>query len=1074
MNHTVLRKISLKARKELINKVRKSSKEEVIKDQVIEEVAYLWFRLFIVMRFIDVNFSLIFKIERLKVIVDENDRFKIRLSQICKDLEPYFPTIFTKMHEHFEKLFPYKLLDQDSFIFNLFNEDLISIEDWKNVEILGWLHQYYFSLDKDKVIKSKKKYKAVEIPYATQLFTPEWIVKYLVQNTIGRYWISHYPEHGDLTSKWEFYIESDYKIERQKQIELEQIKCVDPAMGCGHILVYVFDILVEIYERAGYSRKQIPKLILEKNIYGMDIDQRAYELASFVLVAKALKIDPEFFMNTKMNDLHLNVICIEDTASLSKNSLTYLKGKLSNEELKAIEELLDQFTYAKSIGSLLQMDVVKVKKIELILKKCQNYSFLSESENDFLKMLYKLLKQAKLLTLTFDIYITNPPYIGSKFLPKTVNQYLQHFYYDGRGDLFSAFIVHSFQKTKSNGLIGLMTPFVWMFISSYELLRKKIIQEKTIHSLVQLEYSAFEGATVPICLFTLQNGPTDNEGDYFRLIDFKGANSQAIHLLSAINQKRDYHYKKNQKQFLDIPGNPIAYWVTNQVESIFKESTYLHEITHSFQGIITGNNHEFVKFWYEVPVESIAFDYENIEDVSKNGKKWIPYNKGGKFRKWYGNNEYILLWKDDGKHLTRPRSENRSYYLKEGITWSFITSSEFSARYFGEGFLWDVAGSSLFLTSKYYSLLEILAFLNSCVNRYFIQIFNPTLNFQVENMMRLPLIKNEQYTKKIKELTLENIQLSKEDWDSFETSWDFSTHPFIQFKNNERHLHKIYKKWEEITVKRRVKIKANEEEINRYMIQSFQLEHVLHPEISENDISLRMADPHEDAKSFLSYVIGCIFGRYSLHQDGVVFAGGLFDKHKFAPNLIVEDNLLVLSSSLYNQNDIVSKIKDYLSAMFGVDTVEENLTFLAKNVNLKSSSDFIDSEQIIRNYFQSQFYKDHNKTYKKRPIYWQISSGQLNVFQCLIYIHRYESNIWKLISTKHIAPLIKKLKEEIRCCENLRSKVESVKLKYLKRQLEEAINFQMKIANLSNIEIDLNQGIDVNYAKFNGVVSKIK
>jgi hypothetical protein len=646
-----------------------------------------------------------------------------------------------------------------------------------------------------------------------------------------------------------------------------------------------------------------------------------------------------------------------------------------------------------------------------------------------------------------------------------------------------------------------MTPFVWMFISSYEKLREIIIKRKSITSLVQLEYSGFEEATVPICTFTIRNAYIPAKGEYIRLSDFRGAELQPIKTLEAAqNRNVSYRYSASPHNFEKIPGMPIAYWVSDRVIDCFKKGKPLGEIAEPRQGLATADNNRFLRLWHEVAIDRIGFNYPNSEKAAKSGLKWFPYNKGGEYRKWYGNNEYVVNWENDGYELKNFRPavlRNTAYYFRKSITWSFVSSSYFGVRYSDQGFIFDVGGSSVFPPEKYHLFLTGL--LCAKITTLLMKVLNPTLNFQVGNVASLPVILPNDYEKaKIDSLVEENIYISRTDWDSFETSWDFKKHPLLTHKGSSNTIEEAFNNWADFAEKQFYKLKANEEELNRIFIEIYGLQDELTPEVNEKDITIRKADRQRDIKSFISYAVGCMFGRYSIDAEGLIYAGGewkdkwrdgkvrkiekdedgnvVSDTWVDATYLPDEDNILPILDDEYFDDDIVSRFIDFLKVTFGEEKLEENINYIAETLGRKTSET---PRQAIRRYFLKDFYKDHVQAYKKRPIYWLFDSGKEDGFKTLIYMHRYDEYTVARVRTDYLHQLQRKYDAEVKRLDILiesdvseREKAVARKKKEkILKQMRECLAYDQVIAHVANqrIKIDLDDGVAVNYAKFQGV-----
>ena len=725
------------------------------------------------------------------------------------------------------------------------------------------------------------------------------------------------------------------------------------------------------------------------------------------------------------------------------------------------------------------------------------------SKNKVDGVILDLIKQTKIMTGMYDVLVTNPPYIGRRYLNPILVDLIDEKYADYKSDLFSAFMVYSLDKTKENGQLGFMTPFVWMFISSYEKLREMIINDKDISSLVQLEYSGFDGATVPICTFTLRNYSSDLPGEYIKLSDFKGSENQPIKTMEAVkNPDVDYRYTSRVDNFEKIPGSPIAYWASEKVGDIFYENPKIGDIFVAKQGMTTANNNRFLRQWHEINNDKIGYGCKDAEDAVKSKKKWFPYNKGGGFRKWYGNNEYIVNYENDGYEMkeytsklpqgTWVRLKSREYYFMESITWTFISSSNFGVRYSPVGFIFDVAGSSIFpKKDKEY----LLALLSTKLSFNLLQIINPTLNYQIKDIKSLPFISNEMKKSKIKDIVNHNIQISKTDWDSFETSWDFQKHPILAHKENSNTIEKAFNNWSEFTHKQFYQLKANEEELNRIFIDIYGLEDELTPEVEDKDITISKVveekleedkknsytvDRKEAIQSFISYGVGCIFGRYSLDDDGLAYAGGDFDPSKYKTFPADKDNVIPVISNPYFENDIVSRFVDFVRITFGEENLSENLQYIAESIGMRANEV---PRETLRRYFINNFFKDHVQTYKKRPIYWMFTSGRRKAFNALIYMHRYDRTTLAKIRTDYLHVLQSRLEGEkqslstmVKDAENTREKRQLEKqILDIEKDLQEIKEYDEKLHHMADmmIDIDLDDGVKVNYKKFEGLVQKI-
>lgn len=1098
-------------------------------NRVMEETAYTWFNRFTALRFMEVNDYLPTRVRVLSSTNAENtepdmikealsldldldkeyiydlkmnnrdeELFKYLIIKHCNDLNRYMPFMFETINDFTEILFPEGLLSTDSFIRQMIRTEIIPEDNWKNVEIIGWLYQYYISEENERVIQAKKRYKAEELPFATQLFTPEWIVRYMVQNSLGRYWIESHPEDRDLVEKWEFYLENqknDSTFEENlapyinKELKVEEIKCFDPAMGSGHILVYMFDVLYEIYNKAGYMEREIPRLIIENNLYGLDIDDRSYQLASFSVVMKALEYNKRFLRSIERDGLTINLAALQETNTLKEEEIAFLAGEPSDKNYENMKDFIKQFLHAKAIGSLIKIESFSESWLNQRMKVIEEHSgnlFEMDMKDRLSPLLNSLIKQAAIMNQQYDIFITNPPYAGSKYVTPEVSSYLNNKYPEVKSDLFSAFIEYSFSATKENGQIGFMSPFVWMFISSFEKLRKNIINNRTISSLIQLEYSGFDGATVPICTFTLKNYRSKIKGEYIKLSDFKGPKNQSIKTLEAIqNPLIPYRYSFNQENFSKIPGSPIAYWVTENIIRDFEVSQKVETVSETRIGMATANNERFMRLWFEVPFYNMELQANSRTAAKRSKRKWFPYAKGGPYRKWAGNMEYVVNWENDGYEIQNFKDEetgrirshnyNLDYIFKPGLTFTAISSSKFACREMD--FSLFGSGGSGICNIKEEERFLLLAFLNSKVSKYILRILSSTMNFEVNIVGSLPFIVNDKVNI-ISEITQECVSISKNDWDSFETSWGYKKHPFLKFQASTMEL--SFRGWAQSTEVQFIQLQSNEEKLNEIFIDLYSLNDELTSEVEAEDITIRKADLENDVKSFISYAIGCSFGRYSLDQEGLFYAGGKFDATQYKTFQIDEDNILPILNKVYFEDDIVNKFVQFVKVTFGEETLEENLIFVAEAIGRKMNET---AREALRRYFLNDFYKEHTQVYKKRPIYWLFTSGKEKAFNCLIYLHRYDKTTLSRIRTDYLHEVQIRMDAEKKDLLNIIEGDSTSKeitnarkeLKSLDKKIDELKAYDELLHHKADqqIEIDLDDGVAVNYAKFEGLVAKI-
>ncbi|GEL78690.1 BREX-1 system adenine-specific DNA-methyltransferase PglX [Tenuibacillus multivorans] len=1086
-------------------------------DQLIEEVAYTWFNRIIAIRYMEVNNYLpdrvnvlssstgknepdiLLQYETMNLDVDreqinewlqkgDNEQaYRTLFIAQCNALNQLLPFLFEKIEDYTELLLPDYLLDQESIIRkmvnNLSDENFYQIQEdgsrKDNVEVLGWLYQYYMSEKKEQVGGLRNNaVKKEDLPVVTQLFTPKWIVQYMVQNSLGKLYDEKY-QNNHLAQHWEYYLKHEENHHLYPEFDsLEELKIMDPACGSGHILLYAFDMLYDIYEEAGYLPREIPQLILEKNLYGLDIDKRAQQIANFALLMKAAEKQPRFIsrLSRKGKSPNLNVYEIVDTdETLSEEAINYFTDDGTEKSL--INELLNQFENGKQFGSLINPIEIPYEKLidriyDLVNKK---NDLIDESYfNELKDKLLPVLEQALLLYQKYDVVVTNPPY-HNKYNP-LLKKFMNKEYKDYKSDLYSAFIYKTSQMAKENGYSALMTPYTWMFISSHERLRNYILSNHSIASLVQMEYSSFKEATVPICSFVIQNQHLHSKGEYLTLREFKGELIQPIKVKEAVKSKDvKYRYNFDCNEFQYIPSTPITFWLNKKIADLYKEVELLKDHTISDGQIITGNNDKYLRFIWEVP-------YDNIND------KWTIHLKGGSSRKWFGNVEHVIDWSPEAlNHYKKDKIARlipKYLWFKEGISWTMISStSNKTFRYVEEGYTSNKAAPTIFFNSSS-DLFYILGFLNTKVANDILGILNNTLNLNVFDIRNLPYIDADSEQKnRVIRLVKKAIEVSKEEWNSYETSIDFSKHPFLI--NENQNLNKIndaFEKWEKGLDEKVQNLLEYEIQLNEIFTSIYNLENDLNITLTEDDITLRKADRTREAKSFLSYFIGCLMGRYSLDVEGIAYAGGKFDDSKyesFKPN---PEGLIQLTDDHYFDNDIILRLRGFLSVAFSPETVDENMRWLADSLNMKKNES---SEERLRRYFLDEFFKDHCKTYQKRPIYWLVESGKQKGLRTLIYMHRYQPDTMATIRFEHLQEIQSKYQNEINMIDTRlanpslsatdRRSLEKAKTDYQKK-LDELQEFDKHLATYANeqIDIDLDDGVKVNYAKFDKVLSKIK
>lgn len=1086
-----------KQRRELVAQIRQKGYT-----QVMEEVAYTWFNRFISLRFMEINNYLP---SHIRVFSDSNGAFKpeilsdalhldlpgldkdkvaayiesnqtedlyryLLLTQ-CNALNEALPRMFEKMGGYTELLFPNNILKADSVLGCMVTD--IPEEDWTDqVQIIGWLYQYYISEKHDQIINIYKgTVKKEDIPAATQLFTTDWVVRYMVDNSLGRYWIERHPE-SKLREKLAFFVlpKSGEISYIDEPVKPQDLTFFDPCMGSGHILVYAFDVLMEIYKENGYGERDAADEIIKNNIYGLDIDERCSQLAYFAVMMKARSYDRRFL--TKGIKPH--VLSIRESNTMGTFTHSKFMPDVSQNEIG--EYLVDLFRDAKEIGSLKTAKSADYDAFQNYLDACSEKAFVDIefslwNATDY-PLMEQLAEQAKVLSKKYAVVCTNPPYLN-RFDGK-LKDYVTSEFKPYSGDLFSVFIYHNFAFCKELGYSAFMTPFVWMFIKLYLKLREYIVSNKSIVTLIQMEYSAFEEATVPICSFVLQNGKRYTTGYYFKLSDFRGGmDVQRDKVLEGISDPNcHYFYETRIDNFINIPAIPISFWANDKVLRSFHELKPLGQYAEIVSGMTTGNNDKYMRDWREVSLPTIAFNKKTLDEVDLSKTYWFPYNKGGAFRRWYGNNDYVVNWSKSNE-FNRAKTTMTYLYLKPCITWSDITSAIFSARACGQGFFFDVKGSCAFPDERTY--YPLIAFLNSKIAMMYIKLLNPTITTQVGDLKRIPFTP-EAYNENLVELAKRCVELGKADYDSFETSWDFVKHPLLLCSNGL--IKSSFSIWNAECKKRFAEMQKYEEKINKFFIDIYDMAHYINPKIEDKYISIHLADVGRDIRALISYAVGCMFGRYSLDVDGLAYAGGDWDSSKYSTIIPDKDNIIPICNDDYFDDDITGRFVKWVEAVYGSDTLEENLKFIADALGGKGTP-----REVLRNYFLNDFYADHCKTYQKRPIYWLFDSGKKNGFKALIYMHRYQSDLLARMRTDYVHEQQERYRTQLTHLADAlehASGSERVKLtkqqKKLQDQSLEIQKYEEKIHHLAdqNISIDLDDGVKHNYALFADVLAKIK
>ena len=1137
---------------EVIQQKEKDTDYKTAYQYVIEEVAYTWFNRLIAIRFMEVNDYLP---SHIRVLSSESGKlepdlvttpfdaelpftaeeeaqifqlkqdnkldevFRILFLKQCNALNEILPALFEKTKNYTELLLSLSVIDQDGVVYHLIHdipEDDFNIERGGQVEIIGWLYQYYNTEPKAAAFAKNGKITKEEIPAVTQLFTPDWIVRYMVENSLGRLWVEGHPDCG-LKENWKYYLE-EAQQEPEVQAKLaeirkeyaalnpEDIKLIDPCMGSGHILVYAFDVLMQIYESAGYSQRDAAKSILEHNIYGLDIDDRAYQLAYFAVMMKARQYNRRILNGE--NSCH--VYAIQESNSINRAHLKYFGAGLDDIEKNAakmqMEGLLDTLTDAKEYGSILNVESYNwdlLRRFVAAEDTAGQISMDSVGVEDTAEQVNRLIDIGETMARKYWVTCTNPPYAGTSNLSANVNNFVKKSYPDSKADLFAVFIERCHQMTSVNGFQAMITQHSWMFLSSFEKLREKMMLTETVN-MAHLGARAFEeigGEVVQTTAFVrCANHVEGYKGTYCRLIEPTSQQGKADMFISGQNQ-----YHVGQISFSKIPGVPVAYWISPEVLKLFDERT-VGSIADAKSGMTTTDNTRFLRLWEEVNCQKIGFGYSNIADTQDMKYKWFPFCKGGDFRRWAGNESFVVNWFNNGEEIrvaaegaTGGRLVNIDCALRECLVWTKISSANISLRLKKQGIFFSDAAPGVFTNRE--TLYYLLALLNTKYANEIIKLINPTLNFVPGAVSSVPVKKDEKNKGKIIEIAEGNVQLSERDWDSFETSWNFKKHPLLR---NVSTLSEAFTQWQTECDDRFNRLKANEEELNRIFIDIYGLQDELTPEVEDKDVTVRKADLQRDIKSLLSYAVGCMFGRYSTYKDGLLFAGepyslqAFVDKMNDRPGTISDeelerayrnegvvvdemffpdaDNVIPITDEEYLDDDIVSRLCAWLKAVYGADTLEANLDYIAKALGNKGST----SREIIRNYFLNDFFKDHCQTYSvtgsgKRPIYWLFDSGKQNGFKALVYLHCYTPDTIGNLRIDYLHKMqrvyeseINRMQDMMDHSENAREVAAASKRKdKLAKQLKECREYDEKISHLalSRIELDLDDGVKVNYRK---------
>lgn len=1120
-----------------VAKQRKELEDRILKDgfqQFIEAIAYTWFNRFVAIRYMELHGYLdhgyrvlshpegkstpeiLDNAERIELpglkrdeVVDlkldggkDEQLYQVLLLAQCNAMHKAMPFLFESIKDGTELLLPDNLLHTDSLVRTLVND--IPEEQWGNVEIIGWLYQFYISEKKDEVIG--KIVKSEDIPAATQLFTPNWIVKYLIQNSLGRQWMATYPD-SPLKRQMEFYIEPvEQTAEVQQQLAAitpdslnpEELTLLDPACGSGHILAEAYDLFKAIYEERGYRARDIPKLILSKNLFGLEIDARAAQLSAFSLMMKARADDRSIFSR----EAQLNVVAIHDSNTLDASEITgglnepvlkgeqpssgelfdeiadekaplfskkhlAVKGEISQDDIR---QLIQLFEHGQIFGSLIDVPMNLAQRLPSIVQRVEEVlAHGGMLEKATARSVLPLLRQAHIISLTYDAVVANPPYLGSKHLNPELKGFADTFYPEGKSDLFAFFVLRMLRWIPPNKHLAAMTPFTWMFIKSYESLRRTLVQDNVVTTLVQPEYHAFfDSAFVPICAFVVQHNDFRFKGTFFDLSEFYGEEAQPTKVLEAIQQEGcSWKHNVDCHDFEKIPGSPVAYWASEKVRDVCHSSDTIELIANPMQGSTLGDNDRFLRFWYEV-------------SHSKIPSKWVPCIKGGKFRKWHGNNLFVVNWENEGqevKETGRATIRNEDFFFRKGIEWNRIGSSIPAFRSFGEGFVYESASGIAFPDDPNY--FDVLGFLNSKVSIYLLKCINPTLNVQSGDIARLPFA-----TVDSTDVVQKLVGLAEDDWNEMELSCDFQTIPVLASDAVQATVFLAYASYCEVASKRREDAASLETENNQRFISAFGLIDELSPGVPSERITLCDPDKQECVENLVSYAIGCMMGRYSLDERGLIYAhsgNDGFDPSKYTTFPADEDGIIPITDMPWFPDDAANRFEQFISTAWPENHLEENLKFVAESLDQKKGET---SRDCIRRYLATGFYKHHLSMYKKRPVYWLFSSGKQRAFQCLVYLHRYNAGTLSRMRTEYVVKLqgkvntrIEQLEDDIPVASSTshRKKLEKERDKLIKRR-EELQEFDEKLRHYADqrIDLDLDDGVKVNYGKFGDLLAEVK
>ena len=1074
---------------------------------VIERAAYTWFNRIVAIRYMEVNDFLplgenfeslginvlcdksgdfrnpeiltISKLRSTDLKIDydrinslsDQDKYKEILLAVVKKLGEAIPDVFDGDTENIDALVPDGLLMPNGLIDNILK---LGTDQFKRTEIIGWLYQYYNQAEKDRAMKLKTPTTKDDIPYVTQIFTPDWVVKYLVENSLGRYWLDRHPNE-ELETKWKYLVKKKEKTETIRDGKrIEDITFIDPCSGSGHILIYAFEVFYQIYESEGYPKSDIPQLILNNNLYGLDIDDRANQLSILACILVARKYDDKLFSK----GIKQHILSIRESNKV--NLATFApKGEAGD----VLKYLLDSFHDAKEYGSILK---IRSLNYDSLRKAIEDDQIAMNFELD--KAIEPLIAQAEILCKKFTIAVTNPPYMD-KYNSK-LKRYIADYYEDEKSNMFSVFTGQCLDITEEKGIVSMITPDAWMFLKGYTVFRKKLLELHSISSMLHLGAGIFEGiGLVVIPTAFVINKNIHLPGTYYRLLEKKPSEKRQLVLDAIAGNAVDFAYVSNPQSFRLFPGDIIAYWAPERIGQILSQSKQVCDLADPKQGLATADNNRFLREWWEPSYSDEKLTGDNVSSFIQSDAKWFPYNKGGQFRKWYGNNDYVINWYKNGRELRAFNSSvirNPEYYFRPCITWSKV-SFDLAFRFRPAGSLFDVAGTSIF-TDNADDLSYLQGILNSSVISKIASYISPTINFEVGQVATYPIIESPSLKNEIVSLVNECRSLSKDDWDDYEVSWDFCMHPLLRFKTESGRLAEAFANYSKHCDKRFAKLKENEEKLNKLIINLYGLNDELSPVVSDNMITIRKANSERESKSFLSFFIGCVMGRYDYAKDGIQYAGVGTDMPK---NNIVDDDgiITILDKELSGKDDVINKLRKFLSESLGEKTLSENMDWIADGLGRKDTER---SEDVIRKYFVEEFFNNHahmiyadpTKRSDGRPIYWEISSGKYNAFKALFYIHRYTPNLIAKVRMDYSTPVLQtyerrraeietQLKTTIATAEYNRLNNEFADLQ---NKIEELTDFDRVLKNVADqkIELDLDDGVKANYPKLSLAASDVK